>query len=429
MGLKIRFDETRARKELASMISKLIQFETENPPVEGYDVQLFIKEELEKVGLRAKLHKPFDKAVALTSSFGGNGPGLIFYGHADVVPAGDRKGWRYPPYSGRILNGRVFGRGASDMKAALAAELFAFRLLFESEVELPGRLEFVSVLDEENWHRTPLGYGTSDWLLRTGELTGKSCVMGEPGGISSICIGERGDYWVRLRAKGKPRHGSAPIYEQNPCVRLFKCIDEIHETIRGRVTTPKEVKRLVKASSVFLQDAFSGSGIDDYETARDLLTRYSMNVGKANGGTMINIVPEGCEADVAFCIPLGASRRELDGKIRRILREPQNKDVKLEYLGESDAAGPSYTSPKSHLVKSLARSATQVLGSPVPLYLTQGTSDANVFRSHGVDTCFYGPGAIENAHGYNESVSIRDSVTALKVYLRLVVNFFGIKQT
>lgn len=429
MEFKIRYNETSAGKELASMISKLLQFRSENPPVEGYDVQLFIKDELEKVGLRAKLHKPGDKAVALTSGFGGPDQGLIFYSHADVVPAGDRKGWRYPPYSGRISNGRVFGRGASDMKAALAAELFAFRLLFESEVELPGRLEFVSVLDEENWHRTPLGYGTSDWLLRTGELTGKSCVMGEPGGISRICIGERGDYWVRIRSRGKPRHGSAPVYDENPCIRLFKCIDEIHECMKEKVTTPQEIRQLIKPSSVFLRDAFSGSGIDDYETARDLLTRYSMNVGRVNGGTMINIVPEGCDADVAFCIPLGATRRELGAKIRRILREPQYKNIELEHLAESDAAGPSYTSPKTHLVESLAYSASQVLGTPAPLYLTQGTSDANVFRSRGVDTCFYGPGTFEGAHGYNESISIRDTLTTLKVYLRLVINFFGIKQT
>jgi len=426
VGLKIRFDKTKARKELASTISKLLQFKSENPPIEDYDVQLYLKQELEKVGLRAKLHKPCDKAVALTSFFGGDDPGLIFYGHADVVPAGDRKNWRYPPYCGRILDGRIFGRGASDMKAALAAELFAFKLLFESEVELPGRLEFVSVLDEENWHRTPLGYGTADWLLRTGELTGKSCVMGEPGGIPRICIGERGDYWVRIRSRGRPRHGSAPVYEDNPCVKLFKCIDQIHESIKERVPTPEEIRPLIKPSSIFLRDAFNTLGIDNYENAKDLLTRYSMNVGRVNGGTMINIVPEGCEVDVAFCIPLGGSRRDLDRKIKEILSEPRYRNIELVYLGESDAAGPSYTSPKSHLVECLANSASQVLGRPVPAYLTQGTSDANVFRSHGVDTCFYGPGAIEDAHGYNESVSIRDSLTALEVYLRLVTNFFGI---
>jgi succinyl-diaminopimelate desuccinylase len=426
MASKIRIDKVSVRKELASLISKLLRFESENPPVENYDVQLFIKEELEKVGLKTKLHNPGDKAVALTCSFGGDEPGLIFYGHADVVPGGDRKCWRYPPYSGRILNGRVFGRGASDMKAALAAELFAFRLLFESDIELPGRLEFVSVLDEENWHRTPVGYGTADWLLRKRELRGRSCVMGEPGGTSRICIGERGDYWVKIRTRGKPRHGSVPVYDDNAC-----CLDEIHEQIKAKVTPLGQVKRLIKPSFLFLQDAFRSSEIDDYETARDLLTHYSMNVGRVTGGTMINIVPENCEAEVAFCIPLGGTRRQLNEKIKRVLRGPRYRNVDFEYLGElygSGVTGPSYTSPKSHLVKSLASAAGRVLGSPVQLYLTPGTSDANVFRSHGVDTCFYGPGTYEGIHGYNESVSIRESLTALKVYLRLVGDFFRIKQ-
>jgi len=69
VGFKIRYDKSSVRKELASMISKLIQFKSVNPPVENFDVQLFVKEELEKVGLRAKLHRPSGKAVALTSSF------------------------------------------------------------------------------------------------------------------------------------------------------------------------------------------------------------------------------------------------------------------------------------------------------------------------------------------------------------------------
>jgi succinyl-diaminopimelate desuccinylase len=228
---------------------------------------------------------------------------------------------------------------------------------------------------------------------------------------------------------GKPRHGSAPVYDENPCIRLFKCLDEIHESVKQKVTPPEEVKHLIEPSSAFLRDAFRTSGIDDHEAARTLLTHFSMNVGSVTGGTMINIVPEDCEAEVAFCIPLGATRRELDRKIKRILRQPQYRNVDLEYIAESDVAGPSYTSADSHLVKSLTHSASQVLGNPAPLYLTQGTSDANVFRSHGVDTCFYGPGTYEGAHGFNESVSIQDSLTALKVYLTLVGTFFGIKQT
>lgn len=414
-------------KELAATISELLQFRSENPPVEDYDVQLFLKDELEKVGLKVRLHHPGDRAVALTSRFGDSErPGLIFYGHADVVPAGDRKGWTHPPHSGKIVNGRVCGRGAADMKAALAAELFAFRLLYKNEVKLPGQLEFVSVLDEESWHRTPIGYGTSDWLLGTGKLTGKSCVMGEPGGVSKICVGERGDYWIKLRASAKPRHGSTPVYDENPCVKLFKCIHEIREATKEKARPPKEIEHLVKPSSVILREDLGNSGISGDKTAEDLLTHYSLNVGVVSGGTMINVVPEHCEVEVAFCIPLGATRQQLDRKIRRILRSSQFSDITLEYLGESDAAGPSYTSPKSRLVKTLSEATNQILGSPASLFITPGTSDANVFRSHGVDTCFYGPGTFEGAHAYNESVSIRATLTALRVYLRLVGDFFGV---
>lgn len=415
------------RKKLTATISGLLRFRSENPPVVDYDVQLFIKDELEKAGLRVKIHRPSDRAVALTSSFGSGGrPGLIFYCHADVVPAGDPKRWRYPAYSGRILKDRVYGRGASDMKAGLAAELFAFKLLYENEVEPPGRLEFVSVLDEENWHKTPTGYGTADWLLGIGKLTGKSCVMGEPGGVSRICVGERGDYWIRLRSSGKPRHGSTPIYDENPCVKLFKCIDEIRDAVKHRVRPPSQISRLIERSSALLREDLANAGVNIDDSNRNMLQHYSMNVGVVSGGTMINVVPEHCEAEIAFCIPLGANRQQLHMKVKSILRSPEYNSITLNYLAESEVAGPSYTSPKTHLVKALDQATSRVLGQPARLYVTQGTSDANVFRSHGVATCFYGPGTFEAAHAYNESVSIRDTLTALKVYLRLVGNFFGV---
>lgn len=410
---------SRMQNQIAKSISDLVRFKTENP-VNNCDIQLYLKEELQDSGLRAQLQNPGNKALALTSSFGSGRKGLILYGHVDVVPAGDLRKWRYPPFSGKRVGDRIYGRGAADMKAGVAALLYAYKLLYESEIELEGKLEFVSVLDEENWHKTPIGKGTSDWLLATRRLTGKACVMGEPTGTSNICIGERGDLWIKLTSRGTPGHGSDPVYEENACVKLFRCIDEINQSNRDRITPPSEIRSMVNGSYEVIGQS----------TKTKLLEHYSMNVGVVSGGPMINMVPEICEAEIAFCIPHGSTWQKLDGNIRKILKKPNYKSITLHSASPREPqTNPTYTSPNSKITEAIQSAAKTIQGGQPILFISESTSDANIFRRRGVETCVYGPNAIqpELIHGYNESVSIRDTILALKVYLLTVANYLGIK--
>ena len=413
-----------SEKEITRLVVNLIRFKSENPPVEDHDIQLFIRDFLRQAGLGCELHDPGDKAWALTSSFGDGNDGFIFYGHADVVPAGDPSRWIHPPFSGEVVGDRIHGRGASDMKAGLAAELFAYKLLYQNEVELPGRVEFVSVLDEENWHRTPIGWNTSDWLLTTGKLRGKACVMGEQSGIKKVCLGERGDYWVRLHSNAKPRHGSTPVYEDNACVKLFRVLESIHTTItKLRAEPPEDIRGIVYASPKHIAEDLgeAASGIT-HDQLLEMLVKPTMNLGVVRGGTMINIVPDACEAEVAFCVPIGMSRESLHAAVSRVVKE--SGSVTLELLGESQS-DPSYTKPDSRIAQTLKEEAADVLGVAPEFYVTQGTSDANVFRKHGVDTCFYGPGDFENTHGYNESVSISAVTKIAQIYLKAAARYFA----
>ena len=107
----------RSKRTIAKTLSTLIQFNTENPPVKDHEIQLAIRDELKASGLHVDLFRPGDNAVALISSQSRGPDGLILYSHGDVVPAGNLSKWRYPPYSGKIVGDRVYGRGAADMKA------------------------------------------------------------------------------------------------------------------------------------------------------------------------------------------------------------------------------------------------------------------------------------------------------------------------
>jgi succinyl-diaminopimelate desuccinylase len=414
-------------QRLARLTADLVRFKSENPPLEDNSIQAYIRDRLEEVGAKVEMHDPGGRALALTSSYGDGEEGLILYGHADVVPAGDASRWKYPPYEGRIEGDRIYGRGASDMKAGLAAMVYVYTLLHELEVELPGRVTLVSVLDEENWHRTPLGWNTSDWLLSTGRIRGKACVMGEPTGLDHIVVGERGDYWVRLKCRARPMHGSFPVFDENACIRLFRAIEAIARMLkREKVALPDEVRPLLKDSYRLLATLARKMGDRAmFKEASRILESYSINVGVVRGGTMINNVPEACEAEIAFCVPLGSSTRELHDKILALLSEEYG-GIELELMGESQS-DPTYTSPRAEAVRAMAEAAREATGKVPRLVLTQATSDGNIYRKHGIETCSFGPGDFENIHGYDESVSISATVNAAKAYFLLIPKYFGAK--
>ena len=139
---------------------------------------------------------------------------------------------------------------------------------------------------------------------------------------------------------------------------------------------------------------------------------------------MINNVPENCEVLIAFCVPLGATREKLHAKITKVLKKKEYHDVELELQNQSQS-NPTFTSQDSKVVCAVSDAAKSTIGVVPSVYVTQGTSDANVFRKHGIDTCFYGPGTWDRIHGYDESVSIKDTVSSLVVYLKAIANYFS----
>lgn len=423
---KITSELKELSNEIGKFVSQLIQFNTENP-VNSSEIQNFIKEKLNDFGARTTIHTLNHNAVPLTSSLGRmDSHNFILYGHGDVVPAGDLGRWKFPPYSGKIVGDKIWGRGAADMKGGLAAALFVFGLLtqYNADDYLSNGVSFVSVLDEEHWAPTPSGWGTSEWLLRTGKLKGEACIMGEQSSINRIVIGERGDYWVKLACNSRPRHGSAPVFEENPNIVLFKVLNDIYDNIKDmKVEPPEEIKEVLSKSYLFIEEDLKQSkskGIE--EEIKKMMSTPSMNVGKVKGGTMINLVPDKSEAELAFCIPVGMKKEVLHKVVSGVVSRYKNEKVVLEPMA-SGSSSPTYTCPSSPLIKATRKAAKEILHHNIPMYITQGTSDANIYRARGIDTVFYGPGNFYLSHTYNEWVSLNDIMKIAQIYLNTIFEY------
>ena len=180
-------------EEVASLIQELVRVPTENPPGMEKPGAEFIVQKLRQWGIQADLvPEPYVDRPQAWAQVKGSGkmPTLILNGHIDVVPKGDATQWNYPPFEGRIMGGRIYGRGTSDMKGGLAAMMIVAKILNELKNQLHGRLLLQFAIGEEK------GEPGTKHLLLNNELTGDYGIVLEPTGLR-VATAEKGLAWFR----------------------------------------------------------------------------------------------------------------------------------------------------------------------------------------------------------------------------------------
>lgn len=183
-------DEIDKRQdELLELCSRLIQFPSENPPGDSREISQFIMDYLKEAGIETTVHESGPNMWNLISDYGAetaDGKKLIFCGHTDVVPAGDRTRWDFDPFCGEIRDGYLLGRGASDMKAGLGGLIFTVALFSKLGVPLEGALSLLVVPDEETG-----GHLGVPWVLERKLIEGTAAVIAEPSGPQNPTIGQK----------------------------------------------------------------------------------------------------------------------------------------------------------------------------------------------------------------------------------------------
>jgi succinyl-diaminopimelate desuccinylase len=157
---------------------------------------------------------------------------------------------------------------------------------------------------------------------------------------------------------------------------------------------------------------------DRLEEATKLLTHTSVNVGTVRGGTMINMVPDSAEADIALCLAPSVTADKAMERTKELLGK--NTDIEVEKLLVSD---PNFTSPKLEFINILREASRSIMGGDAKPFFTTGTSDAHAFRLRGIPTVWFGPGNMTVIHGYDESVDAEELTGFAKTYFKAAVEF------
>lgn len=378
--------------EAVVITQELVRAPSENPPGKERVAADVATTWLDKIGCqRIRTFEEVKGRPNLLAEWGNldRGPRLIFNGHLDVVPAGKIENWKYPPYSATLENGRLYGRGSSDMKSGIASMIEAVMALKRMKFEPLGHIQFQLVSDEESFGK----HGT-EYLLRNEMIAGDAAVFGEPTSLM-IGLGERGAYWATIHAKGRAAHGSVP--EQG-------------------------VSAIEKIAKVAL--ALHNRRFDRYHP---LLGKPSLNVGIIEGGSKINVVADKASISIDRRSIPGETADTIHRELEELLEEIKASDPDCEF--EIDVFGfaePSVVAENAAITTLLASAVESQLGSKPEYFGSPGATDARFLRNQAqIDSVVFGPGIMGAAHTVNEYVDIQNIGMAARIYAELAIRFLS----
>src|SRR5215475_8231385 len=271
---------------------------------------------------------------------------LVLNGHLDTFPVGEDLGWKVPPFGGVEADGRLYGRGASDMKGGIAASMIAARLLAEHRGSWPGEIVITLAGDEEN-----MGSLGTRWLLdNVPHARGDAMICGDVGSPQIVRFGEKGLLWIEIEAAGSPAHGAHVHKGINAIDQLRAALDALKRAEDIAVAPPPQVTAAIAAAKR-VSEPLSGVG------EADTLQRVTANIGTIAGGTSANLVPASASAKADIRLPIGVSTEIVETKLRDWLGAIAGVSWRVIRRYE-----PRYTDPDHKIVRCVAQAAHEILG-------------------------------------------------------------------
>jgi succinyl-diaminopimelate desuccinylase len=397
--------------DLVALTAELIRFPTINPPGEAYrSCAEYIGARLKKCGFDVEFVRaegtPGDTEryprVNVIARFDGRSPGACvhFNSHIDVVEAGE--GWTVDPFAGVVKDGKVYGRGACDMKGGLAASMIAAEAFMEVYPDFPGAIEISGTVDEESGgfggvaHLATLGYFSKPRVDHV--------IIPEPLNKDRICLGHRGVWWAEIETKGEIAHGSMPFLGDNAVRHMGAVLRAFEEEL-----FPALDRKMTRMPVV-------------PEGAR----RSTMNINSIHGGQTEDFrpglpspnVPDSCRLtiDRRFLLEedLDVVKSEVTDILERLKRDRGKFDYRIRDIME---VLPLMTERDAPVVKAVAQGIMEIFDREPDYVISPGTYDQkHIARiGHIYDCIAYGPGILDLAHRPDEWVGIVDMVQSAKV--------------
>lgn len=349
--------------EVVVLCAELVRVPSGNPPGDTGPIADLIEARLMSgvdIACRRVVAKP--PAVNLIAKLKAGRPGrhLVMNGHLDTFPVGDTAGWTQDPLGGVLVGNRLYGRGASDMKAGLAVAATTLLLLARHRDALAGELTLALVGDEE----TGGLWGTQYLLANEPDTVGDAMLSADAGSPGVLRFGEKGQLWIEVEASGKSHHGAHVHLGRNAIEALLPALDRLLQLRDLDCPMPPEILAAIDAAAS-RSEAVSGRG----ETTT--LKQVTVNLGVIQGGISVNLIPDRARARADIRFPPGLTVKEVVAEIERLIGGLP--DVRFSVLAGTE---PNWTDPDHEIIRRAAENAEAFLGTAPARNMRLGFSNS-----------------------------------------------------
>ena len=362
---------------LLAFLRSFVKAKSPNPPGDTRTAVAHIRAHLDAEGIDYAVVDPKPEFPNIVASFKATEPGkhLVLNGHIDVFPVGEHETWSHGPWSGDVAEGKVWGRGACDMKCGTTCSIFTFIYLNRIRDKLKGQLTLTAVSDEETFGP----WGARYLIENHPEVHGDCCLNGEPSSPLTIRFAEKGPMWLKFTVKTKGGHSAYAHLSESATKIGAQLVHDLESLTQLDTPAPGNVGALIEQHR---DDTDRALG----EGAADIVQKLTVNIGTFHGGMKVNMIPSECviEADLRF--PIGLEKSTVLDALAKILNGyPQ---VTME---EMIFNPPNWCDPEHEMMGILQSNVEALRGfRPAPVSSLGGT-DTRLWRYLDIPAFVYGP--------------------------------------
>ncbi len=387
------------RDEIIGLLQALLRAPSPNPPGDTLQVAQVVRDHLDAQRIEHRVIDPHPQMPNIVAAFDGAATGrhLVLNGHIDVFPVAEgHTGWTHDPWAGEIDDGRIYGRGACDMKPGTTASIVTYCLLHRLRDRMKGRLTLTVVSDEETFGP----WGARYLMEHHPEVHGDCLLNGEPSGPESIRFGERGPLWVEFTVHTAGAHGAYVHITESATKVAMAVARDLEELTKLEGEVPHNIASAIDAGRATM-DRMMGKG------AGDLVSHVTLNIGLINGGEKVNMIPSECRFSADLRLPVGMDKTDLLPKIDEIVK--RHPGVEYEVIN-GDA--PTWCDPDHEMV-GILQANVEAFNRPRPTpIISLGGTDTRLWRQAGVPAYIYGP--------YPHGMASQDEHVDIEEFLHVV---------
>ncbi|WP_347550250.1 peptidase [Pseudalkalibacillus hwajinpoensis] len=327
----------------------------------------------------------------------GGGRSLILNGHVDIVPPGNKEDWKANPYSGEVKDGRVYGRGATDMKGGNTSMLLALKCLKELGITLKGDIIFESVVEEESG-------GTGTLAAITRGYRADAALIPEPTKMK-VFPKQQGSMWFRLKITGRSAHGGTRyegVSALEKSVSVIQAIQSLEKERNEQITDP---------------------------LYQNIPIPVPINIGKITGGDWPSSVPDQIVIEGRMGVIPGEAMEEAKLEMKRALEsieDPwlQENPVSLEWFGARWL--PGEVEENHPLMMIIGDHFERITGKDVTIEASPWGTDGGLLTEEGdTPSIVFGPGETAVAHFANEYIEIDQMMLASELFVHIIIDWCG----